>query len=173
MSSKVGPPSNSNIRILAARTFLRGMRDNMVRVVWQPFVLSLGASMPLLGLLESLGGFSGIVPMLVQPLIGRLSDYLGRKVFILASSVFAMVALSVYVLAGFTDNWYFLIPGVAILGLAFASRPSEDSMTAESVEVDGRQWPTVLSCSLAHYPVSLPPYLGALWPTGGATSLSS
>jgi DHA1 family multidrug resistance protein-like MFS transporter len=138
MSSKVGALSNSNIRVLAARTFLRGTRENMVRVVWQPFVLSLGASMPLLGFLESLGGFSGIVPMVFQPLIGRLSDHLGRKIFVIASSVLAIVALSVYILAGFTDNWYFLIPGVVILGLSFACRPSEDSMTAESVEVDRR-----------------------------------
>lgn len=138
MSLRAEAPSNSNIRVLAARTFLRGMRDSMVRVVWQPFVLSLGASMPLLGLLESLGGFSGIVPMLVQPLVGRLSDHLGRKVFILASSALAMMALSVYIIAGFTATWYLLIPGVAILGLAVASRPSEDSMTAESVGVDGR-----------------------------------
>ena len=138
MSWKLGSLSNRNIRVLAARTFFRGARENMVRVVWQPFVLSLGASMPLLGFLESLGGFSGIVPMLAQPLIGRLSDHLGRKAFVLASSVCAMVALSIYSLAGFTDNWYFLVPGVAILGLAFASRPAEDSMTAESVEVQGR-----------------------------------
>jgi len=110
----------------------------MVRVVWQPFVLSLGASMPLLGLLESLGGFAGIVPTLVQPLGGRLSDYFGRKVFILSSSVFTIVALSIYVLARFTDNWRLLIPGVAILGLAAVSRPSEDSMTAESAGVSGR-----------------------------------
>jgi MFS family permease len=138
MSSKAGALSNNNIRVLAARSFLRGMRDNMVRVVWQPFVLSLGASMPLLGFLESLGGLSGIVPTLVQPLIGRLSDYWGRKIFILASSVFAIAALSIYVLAKFTDNWRLLIPGVGILGLAFASRPSEDSMTAESAGVAER-----------------------------------
>jgi MFS family permease len=49
-----------------------------------------------------------------------------------------MVALSVYMLAGFTANWYLLIPGVVFLGLAFASRPSEDSMTAESAGVAGR-----------------------------------
>jgi MFS family permease len=114
------------------------MRDNIVRVVWQPFVLSLGASMPLLGFLGSLGGLRGIVPTLVQPLSGRLSDYFGRKVFILSSSVFAIVALSIYVSASFMDNWHLLIPGVAILGLASVSRPSEDSMTAESVKVDGR-----------------------------------
>jgi MFS family permease len=94
--------------------------------------------MPLLGFLESLGGLRGLVPTLVQPLSGRLSDYWGRKVFILSSSVFAIVALSIYVLAKFTDNWRLLIPGVAILGLAFASRPSEDSMTAESAGVAGR-----------------------------------
>jgi len=138
MSSKVGAPPNSNIRVLAASTFLRGMRGNMVRVLWQPFVLSLGASMPLLGFLESLGGIRGIVTTLVQPLSGRLSDYVGRKVFILASSVFAIVALSIYVSASFTDNWHLLIPGVAILGLASVSRPSEDSMTAESAGVAGR-----------------------------------
>jgi MFS family permease len=138
MSSEVGSPSNSNIRVLAARTFLRGMRDSVVRVVWQPFVLSLGASMPLLGFLESLGGFGGLVTMLVQPMSGRLSDYWGRKVLILFSNVFAIVALSIYMLAGFMDHWYLLIPGVAILGLSFACRPSEDSMTAESVEVGGR-----------------------------------
>jgi len=94
--------------------------------------------MPLLGLLESLGGVSGIVPTLVQPLSGRLSDYFGRKVFILFSSAFAIVALSIYVLARFTDNWTLLIPGVAVLGLASVSRPSEDSMTAESAGVAGR-----------------------------------
>jgi len=138
MSSKAGALSKNNIRVLAGRTFLRGMRDNMVRVVWQPFVLSLGASMPLLGFLESLGGLRGLVPALVQPLSGRLSDYWGRKVFVLSSSVFAIVALSIYVLAKFTDNWRLLIPGVAILGLAFASRPSEDSMTAESAGVAER-----------------------------------
>jgi DHA1 family multidrug resistance protein-like MFS transporter len=138
MSSEVGPPSNRNLWVLAARSFLRGMRDNIVRVVWQPFVLSLGASMPFLGFLESLGGLRGLVPTLVQPLSGRLSDYFGRKLFILASSVFAIVALSIYMMAGFMDNWHLLIPGVAILGLAFASRPSEDSMTAESAEVAGR-----------------------------------
>ncbi|TEU16784.1 MAG: MFS transporter [Anaerolineales bacterium] len=138
MSSKAGAPPSSNIRVLAASTFLRGMRDNMVRVVWQPFVLSLGASMPLLGFLESLGGRGGIVTTLVQPLSGRLSDYLGRKVFILSSSVFAIAALSIYVSARFTDNWHLLIPGVAILGLAAVSRPSEDSMTAESAGVSGR-----------------------------------
>lgn len=138
MSSKLGSLSNRNIRVLAARTFLRGMRDSVVRLVWQPFVLSLGASMPFLGFLESLGGLGGIVTTLVQPLSGRLSDYWGRKVFILFSSVFATVALSIYMLAGFTDNWYLLIPGVAILGLSFACRPAEDSMTAESVGVAGR-----------------------------------
>jgi MFS family permease len=138
MSSKVRSPSNRNIRVLAASTFLRGMRGNMVRVVWQPFVLSLGASMPILGFLESLGGIGGIVPTLVQPLSGRLSDYWGRKVFILSSNVFALVALSIYVLARFTGNWHLLIPGVAVLGLASVSRPSEDSMTAESAGVAGR-----------------------------------
>ena len=35
-----------NVWALAAITFLRGVRLSMVLAVWQPFALSLGASMP-------------------------------------------------------------------------------------------------------------------------------
>ncbi|KPL18650.1 MAG: hypothetical protein AMJ93_13605, partial [Anaerolineae bacterium SM23_84] len=57
-----------NLRVLATRNFLYGLRMNMMRAVWQPFVLHLGASMSLLGLLEAIGGFGGIVSTATLPL---------------------------------------------------------------------------------------------------------
>ncbi|MGC8873674.1 MAG: hypothetical protein ACP5SI_04395, partial [Chloroflexia bacterium] len=58
-----GPATSlaSNIHVQTLASFLGGIYRGALAPVWQPFVLSLGASMRLLGLLESLGGWSGIV----------------------------------------------------------------------------------------------------------------
>lgn len=60
-ASPTGPsPPRRNIQVLAARTFVAGMRIGVVSVMRQPFVLNLGVWMSLLGFLESLGGFRGL-----------------------------------------------------------------------------------------------------------------
>jgi len=59
-----------NLRIVAITSFLAGTSLSMTFAVWQPFVLSLGAPMSTLGLLESLGGQSGIVTTLIQAVGG-------------------------------------------------------------------------------------------------------
>jgi MFS family permease len=110
----------------------------MVRAVWQPFVLSLGASMPLLGLLESIGGFGGIVSTIMLPLGGWFSDRLGRKAFVVLSSTFYLPALAMFIVAGWSRQWRWLLPGVVLTGLASVARPAVDSMTAESVAADAR-----------------------------------
>ncbi len=127
-----------NLRTLTLRAFLLGLRDNMVRAVWQPFVLSLGASMPLLGLLESIGGYGGIVSTAMLPLGGWLSDRHGRKVFLIVSSVFMLGGLAIYALADRTRHWQWLLPGVVLIGLTAIARPAADSMTAESATPDAR-----------------------------------
>ncbi|MFH1929612.1 MAG: MFS transporter [Chloroflexota bacterium] len=121
-----------NVLVLALQTFLRGISSTMMRAIWQPFVLSLGASMPTLGLLESLGGFQGVVTSLIQPIGGWLSDRRGRKSLLVLGMVMSMVAFSLYALAGYLRNWYLLLPGVVFLGLASIAQPVKDSMVAES-----------------------------------------
>jgi MFS family permease len=126
------PPPSQNLRALALRNFLYGLQINMVRAVWQPFVLHLGASMPLLGLMESIGGFSGIVSTAMLPLGGWLSDRRGRKPFLVLASMFGLAALATYALAGWAKEWRLLLPGVVLLGLTAIARPALDSITAES-----------------------------------------
>lgn len=46
----------NNLRVIALASGLTGLANNMPYAVWQPFILSLGASMSILGLLESRGG---------------------------------------------------------------------------------------------------------------------
>jgi MFS family permease len=126
------PLRSQNLRALALRNFLYGLQINMVRAVWQPFVLHLGASMPLLGLMESIGGFSGIVSTAMLPLGGWLSDRRGRKPFVVLASTFGLAALATYALAGWVKEWRLLLPGVVLLGLTAIARPAVDSITAES-----------------------------------------
>src|SRR5512136_346069 len=138
------PPSTwsrwlkNNLAILSASGFLSGIHTNMVSVVWQPFALSLGASIPMLGLLTSLGGFGGIVTSLVQPLGGWLSDRMGRKPFIVWSSVVLIAGYALYTLAGLMQAWAILIPGILMLGASQLSRPARTSITAESVKATQR-----------------------------------
>ncbi len=121
-----------NLRVLVARSFLYGLQTNMVRAIWQPFVLQLGASMPFLGLLESIGGFGGLVSTAMLPVGGWLSDRHGRKAFVILASVFALLALTFYVWAGLAWQWWLLLPGVILLGLAAIARPALDCIIAES-----------------------------------------
>jgi MFS family permease len=110
----------------------------MVRAVWQPFVLSLGTSVPLLGFLESLGGFWGFVPTAMLPLGGWVSDRRGRKSLLLIGSAFGLAGLLVMVIAAWTHEWRWLLPGVVLLGILAIARPAADSITAESTDPAAR-----------------------------------
>ena len=129
---------HDNLSVLSATAFLTGIHSNMVSVVWQPYVLSLGASMTTLGWLTSLGGFQGIVTSLIQPIGGWLADRMGRKPFVVWASVALIAAYVLYTLAGVTRLWMFLIPGVVLIGLSGLNRPARASLTAESVTAERR-----------------------------------
>ena len=82
-----------NVLVLTALEFLRGTGQSMLRAIWQPFVLSLGASMSELGLLESLGGFRGLANSLVQPIGGWVSDRRGRKIVLMAGELLSLTEI--------------------------------------------------------------------------------
>ncbi len=121
-----------NLKTLTWRSFLVGWRMHLVRAVWQPFVLSLGASMSLVGLLESIGGWSGIVSTAMLPLGGLLSDRRGRRGFVILASVLTVASLVLYAVAGWLQDWRWLLPGVLLVGATAISRPALDALTAES-----------------------------------------
>lgn len=121
-----------NIFVLAAASFLRGAHTTIYNVIWQPFALSLGASMPVVGLLTSLGGMYGIFTTLSQAVGGWLADRLGLKPFILAASFFIIAAYIVFIMADLTALWGWLLFGIILTGFSWLSRPASASMVAES-----------------------------------------
>ena len=125
-----------NLGVLAGSAFLRGAHTSVYNVIWQPFVLSLGASMPTLGLLNSLGGMNGIITTVVQPLGGWFADRLGRRPFMIAASLVTVIGYALFALAGILNVWTLLTLGVFFLGAAALAFPARNSMTAESVRAD-------------------------------------
>jgi MFS family permease len=129
---------NRNLRVVAVSQFLNGLLSRITQAVWQPFALSLGAPMSTVGLLESIGGPSGIVTALIQPLGGWLSDRLGRKPIIVAGALASFLAIGFYVLASTTTAWHWLVAGMMLLGIGLISLPARDSLIAESVSARRR-----------------------------------
>ncbi len=127
-----------NARVLSITYFLTGLYWNMVTVVWQPFVLSLGASMATLGLIEGIGGWRGFITNAVQPLGGWLSDRRGRKPFVALGSMLTVSALAIYTIVSLIKQWQVLILGGIILGFSGLGLPARDSMVAESWESRSR-----------------------------------
>jgi MFS family permease len=110
----------------------------MMRAIMQPFVLSLGAPMSTLGLLESLGGMRGILTSPLQYYSGWLSDRLGRKPFMILANVSGLLGISLFVVAALTGNWLWLVPGVALTGATLLADPVDQSMVAESSQFSRR-----------------------------------
>jgi MFS family permease len=126
----------SNLSILAALSFLRGAHNSIYAVVWQPFFLSLGASVPMLGLLNSLGGNNGILPTIMQPIGGWFADRIGYKPFILVSSLAIIGGYFLFAAAGALYLWILAVGGILLLSISTLSRPAISSMTAESVRAE-------------------------------------
>jgi len=127
-----------NVRVLSATSLLGGASLVMVTVTYQPFILSLGASMALLGLLEALGGRHGMITSLVQPFGGWFSDRRGRRLLVLLGGALSLTALAFSTLAGLFRNGAWLVPASIALGLSAVNLPVIDSAVAESVEMHER-----------------------------------
>jgi DHA1 family multidrug resistance protein-like MFS transporter len=124
-----------NIRVLTVDAMITAMFYGMLFVIWQPFVLGLGASMTVLG---GLSAALGLLGAFSSPIWGRLSDRVGRKPFLILSNVLKAGALIFCIIA---NTWFLLIPYVLLMGLSASYRqdnPARASVVAESVRRDER-----------------------------------
>ncbi len=126
----------SNLSVLAAVSFLRGAHNSVYTVVWQPFLLSLGASVPALGVINSLGGTNGILTTLMQPLGGWFADRIGNKPFIVVSSIAVIGSYFLFAAAGAFHLWLVASVGIVLLSISALARPAISAMTAESVRAE-------------------------------------
>ena len=101
---------------------------HMYDLVWQPYMISLGGSVPLIGLIMSLWtAFNS----LLQLITGELADSVGRKTVLNYYYLFSIIGL---VIAAVAKNWVYFIAVNIIFGIADSLEgPSFSPMFAESV----------------------------------------
>ncbi|MBI3912913.1 MAG: MFS transporter [Chloroflexi bacterium] len=121
-----------NLRALAANAFLRGADTSIYNVIWQPFALSLGATVPVLGILASLGGWFGLITNFVQPLGGWIADRIGRKPVMMLAVLVHISAYFLFLAAGLSHLLALLFAAVLLLAFASFYMPAASSMIAES-----------------------------------------
>jgi len=128
---KVALSLSENVRAMAIRSLVTELFFGMFYVVWQPYVIELGATLPQLGLVQ---GIMILFAAAGSLLWGRLSDVWGRKPVIVAS-IFCRLIAGVFALAA--QNWVHFIGFGAFMGLSATwqqTNPAESSLIAESVE---------------------------------------
>jgi MFS family permease len=119
---------------LALATSLRGVRDNIRQVVWQPFALSLGVPIKEIGALESLMDLAKII---IQPVLGAASDVYGRKPFLIIRDLVVVIAGLSFL---FAKSWHLLAVGMIFYGFSIALIPIWNSIVAESSKADQMGW---------------------------------
>lgn len=124
---------NPTLIAVIARSFISGIEQSMTSVIFQPFVLSLGASMSQLGFLNSLGGWGGLIPTLAYPWGGWIGDQRGRKVVLLGASCAAMGAFAMYTVAGWAGALLLVLPAIVLLGISQVYQPVNSALVAEAV----------------------------------------
>ncbi len=113
---------------LSLATALRGIRDNLRYIIWQPFAISLGIPIRDIGALESLMDFAKII---IQPILGAASDVYGRKKFLIARELTILAAGICFL---FAESWQLLAAGMVFIGFGIALIPIWNSTIAESVK---------------------------------------
>jgi len=122
-----------NLPAMALSELISNTGWNMFEVIWQPYVLSLGATIPILG---SLTGMETALRSGLQLVTGRISDRVGRKNPLVVSYALTLVGVFLSLLA---RSWIFLIPAIFLFSVSGALwEPIFPTMISESSERDER-----------------------------------
>ena len=124
-----------NIRVMAVQTLVSQLGFGMFYVVWQPYILSMGASVIDLGIIQSTINLSTAVGLIAW---GLLSDRFGRKPIILLSNVCRVLSIVALVLSG---ELFFLLLFSFLMGfssLFYVGNPARNALISESVDGQSR-----------------------------------
>ena len=129
-----------NIRVLAAQTFLSQIGLGMFFVIWQPYILSTGASLSQLGLVQTVINITTGVGLFFW---GYISDRYGRKPVIIATIICRIISIGFLIIS---DRFWALIGFATFMGFTamfYIGNPARNALITESVE--GSQRGTALS----------------------------
>ncbi len=129
-----------NIRVLAAQTFLSQIGLGMFFVIWQPYILSTGATLSQLGLVQTVINITTGIGLFFW---GYISDKYGRRPVIVATLLCRIIAIGFLIVS---DSFLAVIGFAAFMGLTamfYIGNPARNALITESV--DSAQRGTALS----------------------------
>jgi len=122
-----------NLPALALSEIVSNTGWNMFEVVWQPYVLGLGATISILG---SLTGALTAIRSVLQLIMGRISDCVGRKRLLMVSYILTLIGIILCISA---RAWIFLVPTIILFSVSGSLwDPIFPTMISESVEQNER-----------------------------------
>jgi MFS family permease len=121
---------------------------------WSLYVLDLGASIPILGLL---GLIQGLFRVLIQIPAGYLTDKIGRKKLIVWGGFVSSFAPFTYF---FATHWEHLIPGIMLEAFTNIVLPARQAMFADAVDPKRRATAFATFHTLLAIPSTVLPIIG-------------
>lgn len=119
-----------NIRFLAAQTIFSQAGFGMLAVVWQPYILSTGFTVPELGVVQS---FISLATAAGLFLWGPLSDRFGRKPVMLVGHLSRVAAAVALIVSGQPAFIYAFALFIGFSALWYQSNPARVALLSESV----------------------------------------
>lgn len=153
---------NRNIRVIAVTGLISGIYLGMLNFALQLFPLTIGLSVPAVGILMALGNrFSGATATLVQPLAGHYSDLHSRRQSIMLGSAITIASMLCFAAAALFANGYLVLLAFLLYGVSILGSPAAQAMVAESVGMDPHKMDVAYSLTffLGTIPGVLSPYL--------------
>ena len=120
-----------NIRILAVQTLLGQIGLGMFYVIWQPYMLSTGITLPQLGLVQTVINISTGIGLFFW---GYISDRYGRKPVIIATLICRVISIAFLIVS---DSFWAFIGFAIFMGLTalfYMGNPARSALITESVD---------------------------------------
>ncbi|RLE52779.1 MAG: hypothetical protein DRJ26_04250, partial [Candidatus Methanomethylicota archaeon] len=129
---------NRNVIVLIVIGLISGTYWSLIYPVYQPFALSLGVSMSLLGMIEAIGGGMGLLSTLSQLLGGVLADKHGRKKVMIIASTISLLGFVIYLASSSLRQVSLLVLGSIVMGCSWMRLPARNALAAESSDREVR-----------------------------------
>jgi len=119
-----------NVKALMIYAFLRGVGVGCFRTLFPLYLVDLGYKLEDVGLISTLA----LIPnVLILPIIGFLTDYVGRRPMIILTGIFTALSL---LIPSLTTLYPLLLLSSALLSFSvFSGQPSRSALIADSVDV--------------------------------------
>ncbi|MGQ9680453.1 MAG: MFS transporter [Candidatus Bathyarchaeia archaeon] len=145
---------HGNILVLTVSRILWSMGDSVVYAYFSLYLLSMGASKPVIGLINSVGALAAC---LLYPLGGYIADKAGRAKFVAFAT---LLYTSSFLVFAVSPSWEWLALAFMYQQIALFYMPALNAIMADSIPIGARGKIYALTIAIPEAVRIIMPYLG-------------